>query len=644
MIKETSVYTNDFPVNIRIVKAEEYPLHFHQDIEFIYVLKGEINLKCGYFTYLLKEGDIFVINGREVHGLYQTGSSNIIALVQIDNYFFSHYFKRLSGSCYRTYTNDPNDSRFDCLKLFFGNILSNSLKKEPGYKHLIIDQVNQLIEYLNKYFHSFTFEDKVVVSSRSSNPVFIDRLSRIIHYIYEHHAEKLTLEDLSRQEHLSTFYLSHLITEGTGMNFREFLCFARVEFSEMLLLDTGKRVNVIAKEVGFSTTAYYIRYFQKWFGLTPEDYRKKYMNVIQTSGIPAKLHQVEPDVVLKLLRSSQEALNKQYPDTNQAGDLRLDIQLDCNSPSLRSCALSMVPRCSVSVLEKHVETILELSRKLSFKEIQIMMESRTKPDKNHVPVGELQEQASRLQELTQRLEYEGIPYRLQYESKKKEKCFGLDSIAANPYILKMGLSPQCSELAVNSLIDEAYEPEESPDNPNKPAKLLDGGDGMLTADLIPKPSYFAYLALQMMEGDLIHWGKYHAITRQPGNQKKGDSFCILVFNQNEDTENLCRRASSMEEAIDKINGFDDVLDMGIRINGLKGSYQIMKYRINKENCLLSYAAKSGISSRMPRHGKTLLTWLASPKIDTSMEEVNGSLFVNVSLKGLESECIMITPT
>ncbi len=29
-----------FPINIRIVKVTEYPVHYHQDVEIIYVLKG----------------------------------------------------------------------------------------------------------------------------------------------------------------------------------------------------------------------------------------------------------------------------------------------------------------------------------------------------------------------------------------------------------------------------------------------------------------------------------------------------------------------------------------------------------------------------------------------------------------------------
>ena len=35
MLFEKTAYENDFPINLRIMKVKEYPIHYHQDIEFI---------------------------------------------------------------------------------------------------------------------------------------------------------------------------------------------------------------------------------------------------------------------------------------------------------------------------------------------------------------------------------------------------------------------------------------------------------------------------------------------------------------------------------------------------------------------------------------------------------------------------------
>lgn len=105
MLFEKLSYQDDFPINITIASIEEYPIHFHQDIEFLYVLKGKIDLKNGYCVYTLHEGDIFVNAGHEVHSMQSVDDEeNIVALIQISTRYFSQYFPNLGKACYRTYS------------------------------------------------------------------------------------------------------------------------------------------------------------------------------------------------------------------------------------------------------------------------------------------------------------------------------------------------------------------------------------------------------------------------------------------------------------------------------------------------------------------------------------------------------------
>lgn len=53
MLFEKTTYADDFPLNIQIIQVDEIPFHYHQDVELVYVLKGEIRLKNGYYNYLL---------------------------------------------------------------------------------------------------------------------------------------------------------------------------------------------------------------------------------------------------------------------------------------------------------------------------------------------------------------------------------------------------------------------------------------------------------------------------------------------------------------------------------------------------------------------------------------------------------------
>ena len=289
MLLQTINYSVDFPVNIRIAKIKNVPLHYHSDIEFVFILSGKIRLTNSYGRFILSEGDIFTNNGNEIHSLSETKDDNIVAIIQISNVFFEKYFPGLSKSAYRTNAIRATDSKQEDLRKLVLKILLQYMKKGTNYKNECISGSVDLIKYLNQHFNLFVIENKVPVSTREENPVTIERLSRIIGYIYENYPNKISLENIAEMEHLSTFHLSHLIRKYTGMSFRDFLCFARVERSEIPLLDTNKKISRIAKDVGFSTTAYYEKFFDKWYGHSPEQHRKDYQPLVMSIVNPEQL-------------------------------------------------------------------------------------------------------------------------------------------------------------------------------------------------------------------------------------------------------------------------------------------------------------------------------------------------------------------
>ena len=67
MLKERITFKSELPVNVLVADIEEYPIHFHDELEMVFVLKGHIKLRNGYYNYDLKQGDIFTLNDREIH-------------------------------------------------------------------------------------------------------------------------------------------------------------------------------------------------------------------------------------------------------------------------------------------------------------------------------------------------------------------------------------------------------------------------------------------------------------------------------------------------------------------------------------------------------------------------------------------------
>lgn len=108
-------------------------------------------------------------------------------------------------------------------------------------------------------------------------------------YMYENYERKLTLSEIAENEKLSIYYLSHIIKEATGLSFQDLLSYIRVEESERLLLESGKKIVLSQRKWAFRRYSYYIKHFEQWFGMHPLEYRKRIHGKIHDAGEPCKI-------------------------------------------------------------------------------------------------------------------------------------------------------------------------------------------------------------------------------------------------------------------------------------------------------------------------------------------------------------------
>ncbi len=96
-------------------------------------------------------------------------------------------------------------------------------------------------------------------------------------WIRDHLREEASLNGLAEYLHLSPKYVSSRFKQVTGESFAEFLNRVRFERARELLLDPEQKVSEIAEAVGYSDTNYFSIAFKKNVGLTPSEFRKRYL-------------------------------------------------------------------------------------------------------------------------------------------------------------------------------------------------------------------------------------------------------------------------------------------------------------------------------------------------------------------------------
>ena len=59
MLKEKIIYKDELPINVVTANIFEYPTHFHDDMEVVYVLSGNIVLKKWVLYIYIESGGYF---------------------------------------------------------------------------------------------------------------------------------------------------------------------------------------------------------------------------------------------------------------------------------------------------------------------------------------------------------------------------------------------------------------------------------------------------------------------------------------------------------------------------------------------------------------------------------------------------------
>lgn len=275
MRKQYIDFSSGIPVYVDFVTIKEYPLHWQNAIEILYVVKGKIQVTIDTGTYELEENELEIINVDETHKLYSKDKGNRVLIFHIDPYFFEKYYNDIANMFFYTNTTDEGvqeSEEYDELRTFLSIILCELVQKGDNYDEEIEDTLVNLLYHLINNFHYLMHEQEEL----RENEEQLERYHRIAKYIYNNYNNNITLQDIANKEFLSPDYLSHEIKYATGLSFTDLINLTRVEESVKLLLDSDKTLSEISEDVGFSHTRYFNKNFKSYYKTTPLNFRKKY--------------------------------------------------------------------------------------------------------------------------------------------------------------------------------------------------------------------------------------------------------------------------------------------------------------------------------------------------------------------------------
>jgi len=115
-----------------------------------------------------------------------------------------------------------------------------------------------------------------VISSNKFTKKSNENLINAISYIKKNYRSDISLDAVSKQVFVSSYYLSHLFRDELNMTFSDYVNKVRMDAAIKLMKETKMTIQDISEQCGFSDSGYFTRIFKKYHGITPKKYMSLY--------------------------------------------------------------------------------------------------------------------------------------------------------------------------------------------------------------------------------------------------------------------------------------------------------------------------------------------------------------------------------
>ncbi len=243
------------------------PSHWHDHLEIIYVIDGELLISCNDSEYLLQKNQFYIVNSNKIHGTRSSGKISSL-LIQIPYSFMNLYIDDYEHVRFlQCFDEKRNEKTYDNMRKLLKTILYIYQKKKKGYEFLLM---SKLQEFLYNLYSNYSYIEKNVEKDTRQ----LARLKGVLQYVTENYCEPISLQEAADMASLNPEYFCRMFKRCMGVTFLEYVNLVRIDHIYEELLSTEDSITEILERNGFTNYKVFSRMFRNQFGMTPSGLRK----------------------------------------------------------------------------------------------------------------------------------------------------------------------------------------------------------------------------------------------------------------------------------------------------------------------------------------------------------------------------------
>ncbi|MDR4946735.1 GH39 family glycosyl hydrolase [Neobacillus cucumis] len=258
-------------VTVSVMNHKSNLEHAHREIELIYVIKGQLQVKINQNTFHLIKSDFILVNSNEFHS-FQSEKDNLFVVFHF-NYLELSSLLGQKNLLFLCNSNEQSLSSDQDFRQVIEELLSVYMQQRNDSEVETLEKTFKLISLIK--FHYLKSSNQLEIPSYSTSKGQNERLSEIMEYIQSNYREPLTLEEVAGLHFISVPYLSKFFKKQTGKTFSQYLNGIRLAHAVNELVNTNKPITRIALDNGFPNLAAFNRVFNETYQVKPVEYRKQ---------------------------------------------------------------------------------------------------------------------------------------------------------------------------------------------------------------------------------------------------------------------------------------------------------------------------------------------------------------------------------
>ncbi|ADL51184.1 GH39 family glycosyl hydrolase [Clostridium cellulovorans] len=266
-------YDEKLPIKIFVAKLNNYPPHWHDEIEIVKVLEGKIKVSISESVCFLEKGEMAIIKHKEIHQIQSLENESLLQIIQINYKFMETHFPHLSRISFENnllnISKDINLNVASNLKQLINEMINYLSVRNQGYEFHVISAIYKVFgSIISNVPYTISTEDEL-----EKNNITFNRMKKIIEYIEQNYMNEININTLAEILHLNKYYIAHFFKKHTGLSLGQYITNLRMNKATELLIKNEDSITNIILSCGFKNIKYFYKVFREVYKCSPLEYK-----------------------------------------------------------------------------------------------------------------------------------------------------------------------------------------------------------------------------------------------------------------------------------------------------------------------------------------------------------------------------------